>query len=664
MQATDSIPPTDPTAVIPGMGEEIKAKPKSLWRETLENLLRNQSAVVGLVLLGALLLIAIFAPLIATHDPEKVMIDIPEEGAVKRMDPCIHLLGCPKAGDELIHITADETLLETAMNNSREMVLGISGSTIVVWKTEDGSEFLRLPHEETVTAAAWTSNDQRILAASGEQLFVWDANTGNVNLTLEHPGGATHVAWSVDGTRFVSAGAQEVFFWIDCSQIAYSPACQGRTSFVEEKIVELEEDWTAISWRNDGSQLMIAVGSDVQLWTYSSVHGWQRRVVLAHTEPVASAQYNREGRRILTASGNTLRIWQPTYPYTVQTFEYDRPLAVGRWGEQTKEGAVRVQVLGITDNTVVAWDARTGELVHELSAAEDPLIGSAISPLATRYFGYGGNTVHVWDAGTGERLFSKDLGEPIQNVVWQPEGSSILVTGQDDLRVIKTSNYQYIMGTDGNIRDEFSRLIYATRVSLRVGVTSVTFAILVGTMAGCVAGYAGGWVDNIIMRIMDVMLAFPALILAIAVVTILGPGINNALLAISIVFIPAYARVARSGVLSVRENDYVMADRALGVAPVRILFRRILPNIMAPLIVQATLGIGTAILDAAALSFLGLGAQPPMAEWGFMLSEERNQLLTAPHLVIFPGVAIMITVLAFNLLGDGLRDVLDPRLNR
>jgi ABC-type dipeptide/oligopeptide/nickel transport system permease subunit len=220
------------------------------------------------------------------------------------------------------------------------------------------------------------------------------------------------------------------------------------------------------------------------------------------------------------------------------------------------------------------------------------------------------------------------------------------------------------MGTDGNLRDEFSRVIYGARLSLMVGLTTVSLAVMVGTFAGAVAGYVGGWADNVIMRIMDVMLAFPPLILAIAVVTVLGPGLINALLAISIVFIPAYARVARAGVLSVKEEDFVTADRALGVSHLRILFRRILPNALAPLIVQATLGIGTAILDAAALSFLGLGAQPPDPEWGAMLGSERSQFDTAPHLVFYPGVAIMITVLAFNLLGDGLRDALDPRLDR
>jgi peptide/nickel transport system permease protein len=166
------------------------------------------------------------------------------------------------------------------------------------------------------------------------------------------------------------------------------------------------------------------------------------------------------------------------------------------------------------------------------------------------------------------------------------------------------------------------------------------------------------------MRFMDVLLAFPALLLAIAIVTVLGEGLINALLAIAIVSIPAYARVTRASVLQVKELDFVMADRAVGVPSRRILTRSILPHTLTPLIVAGTLGIATAILDAAALSFLGLGAQPPLAEWGSMLGAERNQVFTAPHLVFFPGLAIMLTVLAFNLLGDGLRDALDPRLRK
>jgi peptide/nickel transport system permease protein len=221
---------------------------------------------------------------------------------------------------------------------------------------------------------------------------------------------------------------------------------------------------------------------------------------------------------------------------------------------------------------------------------------------------------------------------------------------------------QHIMGLDGNIRDEFSRILYGARLSLIIGLSTVTFAIFIGTIFGALSGYFGGWVDNIVMRAMDVLLAFPSLLLAIAIVTVLGPGLQNALLAIGIVSIPAYARVVRASVLSVREMEYVSATRALGGDTLQILFRRILPNALTPLIVQGTLGIATAILDAAALSFLGLGAQPPTPEWGSMLGAERNQVFTAPHLVFLPGIAIALTVLSFNLLGDGLRDALDPRL--
>ena len=221
---------------------------------------------------------------------------------------------------------------------------------------------------------------------------------------------------------------------------------------------------------------------------------------------------------------------------------------------------------------------------------------------------------------------------------------------------------QHFAGIDGNVRDQYSRLLYGARLSLMVGFSTVTFAIIIGTVLGALAGYFGGWIDNVIMRIMDVLLAFPSLLLAIAIVTVLGPGLINALLAIGIVSIPAYARVMRAAVLSIREMDFVSATRALGGSNMQILFKRILPNALTPLIVQGTLGIASAILDAAALSFLGLGAQPPTPEWGSMLGAERNQVFTAPHLVFYPGLAIMITVLSFNLIGDGLRDALDPRL--
>lgn len=221
---------------------------------------------------------------------------------------------------------------------------------------------------------------------------------------------------------------------------------------------------------------------------------------------------------------------------------------------------------------------------------------------------------------------------------------------------------QHLMGIDGNFRDQFSRVIYGTRVSLFIGFSTIGLAVIVGTLIGAVSGFLGGWADNVIMRFMDVILAFPSFLLAIFIITVLGRGLQNALYAIAIVNIPVFARLVRASVLSLKEQEFVDATRALGASPIRILFARILPNAAPTLIVQATLSIAAAILEAAALSFLGLGAQPPTPEWGTMLGSERNQVFTSPHLVFFPGIAIMITVLAFNLMGDGLRDALDPRL--
>jgi len=221
---------------------------------------------------------------------------------------------------------------------------------------------------------------------------------------------------------------------------------------------------------------------------------------------------------------------------------------------------------------------------------------------------------------------------------------------------------QHYFGTDGNVRDVYSRVLYGARLSLIIGFTTVTFAIIIGTLIGLVSGFWGGWVDTSAMRFMDVLLAFPSLLLAIAIVTVLGPGLINALLAIGIVSIPIYARVTRSSVLLLKEMDFVSASRALGADSFTLIFRHVLPNSLTPLIVYGTLGIATAILDAAALSFLGLGAQHPTPEWGLMVGQEYKNVFNAPHLTFFPGMALMLVVLSFNLLGDGLRDALDPRL--
>jgi peptide/nickel transport system permease protein len=223
---------------------------------------------------------------------------------------------------------------------------------------------------------------------------------------------------------------------------------------------------------------------------------------------------------------------------------------------------------------------------------------------------------------------------------------------------------EHLMGLDGNARDVFSRVVFGTRVDLQIGFLTVGFAIILGTIIGSIAGFFGSRWDNLLMRLMDVLLAFPSLLLAIAIVTVLGPGLINAQLAIGIVAIPVYSRVMRASVLSIRGQDFIAASRALGESSGGILRRRIIPNALTPLIVQGTLGIAGAIIDVAALSFLGLGASPPLAEWGSMIGDERNAVFSSPHLVLVPGIAIIITCLSFNLLGDGLRDALDPRLNR
>ena len=222
-------------------------------------------------------------------------------------------------------------------------------------------------------------------------------------------------------------------------------------------------------------------------------------------------------------------------------------------------------------------------------------------------------------------------------------------------------NAEHWFGTDQLGRDIFSRILDGTKISLFVGLAAVALSLSVGVLLGAVAGYNGGKIDVFIMRLMDMMLAIPSILLAIAFMAALGKGLDKAVIAIGLVSIPEYARLVRGSVLSVKENDFVQAAKIIGNKPIRIIFKHILPNVISIIVVRATLGISTAVLDTAALGFLGLGVQPPFAEWGDMLGRARGFIFSAPYTLIFPGIAITITVLAFNLLGDGLRDALDPK---
>jgi peptide/nickel transport system permease protein len=240
-----------------------------------------------------------------------------------------------------------------------------------------------------------------------------------------------------------------------------------------------------------------------------------------------------------------------------------------------------------------------------------------------------------------------------------------LLAGRDPLAQDLSNQAQapsihHFLGTDKLGRDLWARILFGARISIRIGFVAVGLAIGVGTLIGATAGYLGGRVDDVLMGAMDIMLAFPSIILAIAIATILGPSITNLMIAVGIVYIPQYARLARSSVLGVKQMEYIEAARALGVSTPAVLARHILPNILAPLLVQATLGVATAELEAAGLSYLGLGARPPTPEWGAMLNDARDYWLAAPWALLFPGIAITTLVLGFNLLGDGLRDALDP----
>lgn len=236
-------------------------------------------------------------------------------------------------------------------------------------------------------------------------------------------------------------------------------------------------------------------------------------------------------------------------------------------------------------------------------------------------------------------------------------------TDSDLANQLKPPSLEHPMGTDEQGRDVMNRIAHGARPSLGVGVGAVLLAIVIGTVLGLVAGFAGGRLDLGIMFVMDILLSFPGLLLAIAVVALVGPGLRNAMIAISIVSVPVYARIARANVLSIKQQEYVTAARSVGVPTSRILSRHVFPNSLSPILVQGTLGIAAAILEIAALGFLGLGQQPPYPEWGVMLADSVKYLTSgAWWVLIFPGLAIMLTVLGFNLLGDGLRDALDPRL--
>jgi dipeptide transport system permease protein len=222
----------------------------------------------------------------------------------------------------------------------------------------------------------------------------------------------------------------------------------------------------------------------------------------------------------------------------------------------------------------------------------------------------------------------------------------------------------FLLGTDAVGRDMLSRLIYGAQYSLFIGIVVVSIALTGGIIIGLLAGFFGGWVDTVIMRVMDVVLAFPSLLLALVLVAVLGPGLTNAMIAIAIVYQPHFARLTRAAVMGEKAREYVTAARVAGAGNLRLMFRTILPNCLAPLIVQATLSFSSAVLDSAALGFLGMGAQPPASEWGTMLAEAREFILRAWWVVTFPGLAILTSVLAINLMGDGLRDALDPKLKR
>ena len=238
------------------------------------------------------------------------------------------------------------------------------------------------------------------------------------------------------------------------------------------------------------------------------------------------------------------------------------------------------------------------------------------------------------------------------------------IDDQDLQNTLQSPSAEHLMGTDNFGRDIFSRILYGSRVSLRIGFISVGIGVLLGGMLGAIAGFYGGFSDTIIMRIMDVMLSIPSTILAISICAAHGPGLTNTMIAVGGGSIPSYARLVRSSVLTVKDQEYIEAAKAIGGNNKRIIIRHVIPNVLAPVIVQASMGVASSILAAAGMSFIGLGIQPPNPEWGAMLSAGRSYIRDSPHMVLFPGLVIMITIFAMNLFGDGLRDALDPRLKK
>lgn len=290
---------------------------------------------------------------------------------------------------------------------------------------------------------------------------------------------------------------------------------------------------------------------------------------------------------------------------------------------------------------------------------------NTISPTMMQEEKVAGPWKEAWRSFKKNKSALFGLGIVLFFIILAIVGPYIAMQGPNDQNLsirLQPPSSEFWFGTDDLGRDVLSRILHGAQLSLTVGLSAVLLSAVAGSFLGIIAGYYGRWVDMIISRLFDIMLAFPSILLAIAIVSILGPSLRNALIAIAIINIPNFGRLIRSRVLSIKEEEYIHAAKAIGMKNSRILWRHILPNSMTPILVQGTLAIATAIIEAAALGFLGLGAEQSVPEWGKMLADSRMFLLNAPWAMIFPGLAIMLTVIGFNLLGDGLRDALDPKM--